>query len=51
MIVQSLRDEGFRTVRVSAGDSHTVAISDDGQLRAWGSFRVSGFNHSIDCMY
>lgn len=31
----------FRAVQVDAGDSISVALSDDGQLRAWGSFRVS----------
>ena len=41
LVVQGLLDEGFRTVRVSAGDSVSVALSDRGELRAWGSFRVS----------
>lgn len=42
-LVESLREEGFKTVKLSAGDSHSVAISDQGQLRAWGSFRVSRY--------
>lgn len=33
--------ESFRAVRVAAGDSVSLAISDRGELRAWGSFRVS----------
>lgn len=33
--------EPFRAVRVAAGDSVSLAISDRGELRAWGSFRVS----------
>ena len=36
-----LTDENFRAVRVAAGDSISLAISDQGELRAWGSFRVS----------
>ena len=27
-------------VMVSAGDSHTAALSDDGKVFAWGNFRV-----------
>ena len=40
MLVQTLADEGFRAVRIAAGDSVSVALGEDGQLRAWGSFRV-----------
>lgn len=29
-------------VQVSAGDSHTAALTDDGTVYLWGSFRVSG---------
>ncbi|KAH7910991.1 regulator of chromosome condensation 1/beta-lactamase-inhibitor protein II [Hygrophoropsis aurantiaca] len=39
--VQSLVDEGFRTVRVAAGDSISAAIGSTGDLRIWGSFRDS----------
>lgn len=38
-VVQALEDEGFRAVKVAAGDSVSVALSADGGLRAWGSFR------------
>ena len=41
MVVQGLLDEEFRAVQVAAGDSISVAVSSDGRLRAWGSFRVS----------
>ena len=41
MVVQSLVDEGFRAVKVVAGDSVSVALSSEGRLRVWGSFRVS----------
>ena len=41
MLVQTLADEAFRAVRIAAGDSVSVALGEDGQLRAWGSFRVS----------
>ncbi|WVQ83752.1 hypothetical protein IAT38_005896 [Cryptococcus sp. DSM 104549] len=48
MVVESLEKEGFRAVQVAAGDSISVAISDKGELRAWGSFRsndgVLGFD-------
>lgn len=39
--LQSLVDEGFRAVKVVAGDSICAAVSDKGELRVWGSFRVS----------
>lgn len=45
-VVQSLVDEGFRAVQVAAGDSVSVAVSDKGLVRAWGSFRVS----SVACV-
>ena len=38
--IQSLVDEGFRAVKVVAGDSINAALSDAGELRLWGSFRV-----------
>lgn len=39
--LQSLVDEKFRAVRIAAGDSVSASISSDGDLRVWGSFRVS----------
>jgi regulator of chromosome condensation len=33
--------EKFRATRVAAGDSISVALSDQGEIRVWGSFRVS----------
>lgn len=41
MLVQGLGEEDFKAVRVAAGDSVSLAISDNGELRCWGSFRVS----------
>jgi alpha-tubulin suppressor-like RCC1 family protein len=38
--IQSLLDENFRAVKVAAGDSISAAISSEGDLRIWGSFRV-----------
>lgn len=32
--------EEFRTVRVSAADSASLALSENGEVRVWGSFRV-----------
>ena len=40
-VLDSLVKEDFRTVSVAAGDSVSVAVSDKGEIRAWGSFRVS----------
>ena len=37
-IVEGL--EGMKVVRVYAGDSASVALSDKGEIRSWGSFRV-----------
>ena len=34
-------EENFRAVRIAAGDSIGAAISDKGEFRAWGTFRVS----------
>jgi regulator of chromosome condensation len=38
--IQSLLDERFRAVKIAAGDSVSAAISLEGELRVWGSFRV-----------
>ncbi len=48
-LVTSLVDEGFRAIDIVTGDSVCVALSNDGQLRVWGSFRVSHphFSHPI----
>lgn len=34
-------DLGEKVVQVSAGDSHTAALTDQGAVYVWGSFRVS----------
>ena len=39
-VIESLEKENFRAVSVAAGDSVSVAVSDKGEIRAWGSFRV-----------
>ncbi|KAL5527250.1 hypothetical protein ACEPAG_6041 [Sanghuangporus baumii] len=39
--LQTLVDEGFRAVSIAAGDSICAAISDQGELRVWGSFRAN----------
>lgn len=41
--LQTLVDDKFRAVSIAAGDSICAAISDQGELRVWGSFRVSTF--------
>ena len=38
--LQTLVDEGFRALKVAAGDSISAAIGTEGGLRVWGSFRV-----------
>lgn len=38
-IITALEKEAFRAVRVAGGDSVSIAISDDGRVRYWGSFR------------
>ncbi|KZT12728.1 RCC1/BLIP-II [Laetiporus sulphureus 93-53] len=38
--LQSLVDEKFRAVRIVAGDTISAAISTQGDLRVWGSFRA-----------
>jgi alpha-tubulin suppressor-like RCC1 family protein len=40
MLVADLQEEGFRAVRIVAGDCLGLAIDDRGDVRAWGSFRV-----------
>lgn len=35
--------EGTKFVQLSAGDSHTLALTDDGLVYGWGCFRVSSF--------
>ncbi|KAJ3822092.1 regulator of chromosome condensation 1/beta-lactamase-inhibitor protein II, partial [Lentinula raphanica] len=37
--VQALIDEGFRAVQIAAGDNVGAAVSDQGDLRVWGTFR------------
>ncbi len=39
--LQSLVDEDFRAVRIAAGDTISATNSDKGELRVWGSFRIS----------
>lgn len=41
--LQTLVAEGFRAVKIATGDSICAAVSDQGELRVWGSFRVSAF--------
>ncbi len=38
--VQALLDENFRAVRIAAGSTVSAAISSEGQLRVWGTFKV-----------
>lgn len=40
MLVEGLQEENFKAVRIAAGDSVSLAISDLGEVRCWGSFRV-----------
>lgn len=49
MVVQGLEQEDFKAVRVAAGDSVSLAISDNGELRCWGSFRVCALFLRFPC--
>lgn len=33
-----------KVIQISAGDSHTAALLEDGKVYAWGTFRVSDNN-------
>ncbi|THH04495.1 hypothetical protein EW145_g5480 [Phellinidium pouzarii] len=39
MLVRNLVGDGFRAVQIAVGDSVSVALSDEGLIRAWGCFR------------
>ncbi|KAF9000352.1 RCC1/BLIP-II [Hymenopellis radicata] len=39
--VQALLDENFRAVRIAAGSTVSAAISSEGELRVWGTFKDS----------
>jgi regulator of chromosome condensation len=39
-VLKTLQDEEFRAVLIAAGNNVSVALSSEGKLRAWGSFRV-----------
>ncbi|KAN0116125.1 Regulator of chromosome condensation 1/beta-lactamase-inhibitor protein II [Russula decolorans] len=39
--LQTLADDGFRALKVAAGDSISAAIGTEGELRVWGSFRAN----------
>jgi regulator of chromosome condensation len=39
-VIEELEKEKFRAVQVAAGDSISVAVNENGEIRAWGSFRV-----------
>lgn len=38
--------QGTQFVKLAAGDSHTLALTDDGHVYGWGTFRVSTFQQS-----
>ena len=37
-------------VKLAAGDSHTLALTDDGHVYGWGTFRVSTFHQANPCL-
>lgn len=39
--------EGTVIVKLSAGDSHTLALTDEGLVYGWGTFRVSHFQQEV----
>ena len=40
--------EGTQFVKLAAGDSHTLALTDDGHVYGWGTFRVSTFHQHLN---
>ncbi|KAK1225983.1 hypothetical protein PQX77_000684 [Marasmius sp. AFHP31] len=40
-VVEALRKDGFRAVKISAGSTVSAAISDEGELRVWGTFKAA----------
>ena len=40
-------DIAARVVQISAGDSHSAALTENGQVMAWGTFRVSMYPGTI----
>jgi alpha-tubulin suppressor-like RCC1 family protein len=42
-VLKGLVEEQFRTVAIAAGNNVSVALSSEGKLKAWGSFRVCSF--------
>ncbi|GAA95104.1 uncharacterized protein L969DRAFT_64913 [Mixia osmundae IAM 14324] len=48
MVVTGLSDAGFKAVSVAAGDSISLAVSDQGELKAWGSFRAEDGSTGFD---
>ncbi|SDA01258.1 BZ3500_MvSof-1268-A1-R1_Chr10-1g02543 [Microbotryum saponariae] len=41
LVVENLDYSRFKAVKVAAGDSVSLAVSENGELRCWGSFRYS----------
>ena len=39
-LVETLIKDDFKTARVFASDSASLALSEQGEVRVWGSFRV-----------
>ena len=42
--------QGTQFVKLAAGDSHTLALTDDGRVYGWGTFRASSFHHPNPCL-
>lgn len=45
-----LNEEEFKAIRVAAGDSVSLAVSEQGEVKAWGSFRVRSLNSISVCL-
>ena len=46
MAVAALEEEEFRAVKAIAGDSISIVVGEEGDVRAWGSFRVRRYSRS-----
>jgi len=47
--VQALQENSFRVVKVAAGDCISAAVSSDGELYIWGTFKVCNTRQSCGC--
>jgi regulator of chromosome condensation len=47
VVIRHLSEAGFRAVKISAGNDISVALSEEGEVRMWGTFKVASL---LACM-